>query len=304
MENPAAPALATWAARLPLAVAFSGGADSTVLLHAAAQRWPGQVLALHVNHGLQQAAGDFEAHCIAVCAALGTPLHIGTVDARHVAGESPEDAARRARYLSLAGMAKAHDIGDVLLAQHADDQVETLLIALGRGAGLDGLAGMPPEVMRHGVRFHRPLLDVPGPDHSLTPDSFANHFKITPGKLERSRLQVAYSKACIAINAILIKHGVSELPVVQQTAVRSLDNVMVAVMGVSVKYRKDLKQIFCEPAGRDRLRHEFARYFELSPDRVALVADIADAERAADVAERALFALDGVMRSSLVEAAA
>lgn len=163
MENPAAPALATWAARLPLAVAFSGGADSTVLLHAAAQRWPGQVLALHVNHGLQQAAGDFEAHCIAVCAALGTPLHIGTVDARHVAGESPEDAARRARYLSLAGMAKAHDIGDVLLAQHADDQVETLLIALGRGAGLDGLAGMPPEVMRHGVRFHRPLLDVPGP---------------------------------------------------------------------------------------------------------------------------------------------
>ena len=148
------------------------------------------------------------------------------------------------------------------------------------------------------------LLDVPGPDHSLTPDSFANHFKITPGKLERSRLQVAYSKACIAINAILIKHGVSELPVVQQTAVRSLDNVMVAVMGVSVKYRKDLKQIFCEPAGRDRLRHEFVRYFELSSDRIALVADLADAERAVDVAERALFALDGVLTLSLAEAIA
>ena len=163
MDNPAAPALATWAARLPLAVAFSGGADSTVLLHAAARRWPGQVHALHVNHGLQQAAGDFESHCIAACNALGVPLHIGRVDARHAAGESPEDAARRARYRTLAALAQANDIGDVLLAQHADDQVETLLIALSRGAGLDGLAGMASEMLRHGVRFHRPLLDVPGP---------------------------------------------------------------------------------------------------------------------------------------------
>lgn len=162
MDNPAAPALATWAARLPLAVAFSGGADSTVLLHAAARRWPGQVHALHVNHGLQQAAGDFESHCIAACNALGVPLHIGRVDARHAAGESPEDAARRARYRTLAALAQANDIGDVLLAQHADDQVETLLIALSRGAGLDGLAGMASEMLRHGVRFHRPLLDVPG----------------------------------------------------------------------------------------------------------------------------------------------
>ncbi|RZA14590.1 MAG: hypothetical protein EOP02_26290, partial [Proteobacteria bacterium] len=81
------------------------------------------------------------------------------------------------------------------------------------------------------------VLDVPGPDHSLTPDSFANQFKVTPGKLERNRLQVAYSKACIEINAILIRHGVTELPLAQRTAVRSLDNVMVAVMGVYVKYR-------------------------------------------------------------------
>ncbi len=160
MENPAALALASWAAPLPLGIAYSGGADSTALLHAAAGLWPGQVQALHVHHGLQAAADDFEAHCLATCEALGVPLRVGRVDARHAPGESPEDAARRARYVTLAALARAHGLGDVALAQHADDQVETMLIALGRGAGLDGLAGMPRRMQRHGVNFHRPLLEV------------------------------------------------------------------------------------------------------------------------------------------------
>jgi tRNA(Ile)-lysidine synthase len=160
MENPAAPALASWAAPLPLGIAYSGGADSTALLHAAAQRWPGQIQALHVHHGLQEAADDFEDHCVATCSALGVPLHVGRVDARHAPGESPEDAARRARYQTLAALAQAHGLQHVALAQHADDQVETMLIALSRGAGLDGLAGMPRRIERHGVDFHRPLLEV------------------------------------------------------------------------------------------------------------------------------------------------
>ena len=160
MENPAAHALASWVAPLPLAVAYSGGVDSTALLHAAVGRWPGQVHALHVHHGLQHAADDFEMHCAAACAALGVPLHVGRVDARHAAGESPEDAARRARYATLAALAQAHGLQHIALAQHADDQVETMLIALSRGAGLDGLAGMPRHMQRHGVTFHRPMLDV------------------------------------------------------------------------------------------------------------------------------------------------
>lgn len=161
MDNPAAHALASWAAPLPLAIAYSGGADSTALLHAAAARWPGQVHALHVHHGLQAAADDFERHCARTCEALGVPLHVARVDARHAAGDSPEDAARRARYATLARLAQAHGLQHVALAQHADDQVETMLIALGRGAGPDGLAAMPREMMRHGVQFHRPLLEVP-----------------------------------------------------------------------------------------------------------------------------------------------
>jgi tRNA(Ile)-lysidine synthase len=162
MDNPAAHALASWAASLPLGIAYSGGADSTALLHAAAARWPGRVRALHVHHGLQAAADDFERHCAQVCAALAVPLHYQRVDARHAAGESPEDAARRARYATLADLARSNGMAHIALAQHADDQVETMLIALGRGAGVDGMAAMPREMLRHGVHFHRPLLDLPG----------------------------------------------------------------------------------------------------------------------------------------------
>jgi tRNA(Ile)-lysidine synthase len=147
---------------LPLAVAYSGGADSTVLLLAAAQRWPGQVHAIHVHHGLQDAADAFEEHCRAVCEREGIPLHVRRVSARNAPGESPEDAARHARYHALARAAREAGLQAVLLGQHADDQVETLLLALSRGAGLPGLAAMPPVFQREGMVFVRPLLALPG----------------------------------------------------------------------------------------------------------------------------------------------
>jgi tRNA(Ile)-lysidine synthase len=142
-------------------VAYSGGADSTALLHAACARWPGQVHAIHVHHGLQAAADRFEAVCTQVCAALGVPLQVRRVDASHARGDSPEDAARRARYAALADAAATLGLQAVLLGQHADDQVESVLLALGRGAGLAGLSGMARSFSRGGMAFHRPLLDVP-----------------------------------------------------------------------------------------------------------------------------------------------
>jgi tRNA(Ile)-lysidine synthase len=156
--NPARVALAGLQLPLPLAVAYSGGADSTVLLLAAAERWPGQVQAIHVHHGLQDAADDFEQHCRATCEALGVPLQVRRVAAGNAPGESPEDAARQARYGALARAARDAGLQAVLLGQHADDQVETLLLALSRGAGLPGLAGMAPVFQRDGVLFVRPLL--------------------------------------------------------------------------------------------------------------------------------------------------
>jgi tRNA(Ile)-lysidine synthase len=161
-DNPALAPLQGSSRALPLAVAFSGGADSTALLFAAARAWPGQVHAIHVHHGLQAAADDFARHCQNACEALDVPLHVVRVDARHESGESPEDAARNARYLALAQSAASLGMKSVLLAQHADDQVETLLLALSRGAGLPGLAAMPPSFERHGVRFERPLLGIRG----------------------------------------------------------------------------------------------------------------------------------------------
>ncbi|HWP10431.1 MAG TPA: tRNA lysidine(34) synthetase TilS [Ramlibacter sp.] len=163
-DNPALAPLRASPPLLPLAVAFSGGADSTVLLFAAAQLWPGQVHAIHVHHGLQAAADDFARHCEAVCKTLDVPLHVVRVDARNEPGESPEDAARKARYSALAASAASLGMHSVQLAQHADDQVETLLLALSRGAGLPGLAAMPAGFKRHGMRFERPLLAISGAD--------------------------------------------------------------------------------------------------------------------------------------------
>ncbi|MDQ0569745.1 tRNA(Ile)-lysidine synthase [Variovorax paradoxus] len=155
-------------AHLPLAVGFSGGADSTALLAACASAWPGQVVAFHVHHGLQAAADDFEQHCVAVCERLGVPLMVHRVDARHAQGDSPEDAARRARYDAFAAMAgaglPAGAVKSIVLGHHADDQVETLLLALSRGAGLPGLAAMPAHAQRAGLDIYRPLLSVPGAD--------------------------------------------------------------------------------------------------------------------------------------------
>lgn len=160
-------AFACQAPALPLAVGFSGGADSTALLLACVERWPGQVAAWHVHHGLQAAADDFERHCVARCAQLGVPLSVRRVDARPAPGQSPEDAARRLRYAAFEEMAQADGapgrVRSLALGQHADDQVETLLLALSRGAGLPGLAAMPMRWQRGGLDCWRPLLAVPEP---------------------------------------------------------------------------------------------------------------------------------------------
>lgn len=151
-----------------MAVAFSGGADSTALLAACADKWPGRVHAIHIHHGLQVAADDFEQHCQAFCAQLNVPLVVRRVNGRHTLGQSPEDAARRVRYKAFeevfAGEYADKFIKDIAIAQHADDQIETLLLALSRGAGLPGLSAMPATWVREGMTYHRPLLRVSSTD--------------------------------------------------------------------------------------------------------------------------------------------
>ncbi|OYX75567.1 MAG: hypothetical protein B7Y95_02105 [Rhizobiales bacterium 32-66-11] len=135
------------------------------------------------------------------------------------------------------------------------------------------------------------VVDAPGPDLALVADSVGARYATTAAKQERARVQVAYSRACIRIDALLAGHGVSGLPRAQETAAASLNTVMVAVMGVSVKFRADLRRLFCTAQGRARLHADFAHYFDLSKDRLRLRGEIAAAAAAREAAIEARMAL-------------
>jgi tRNA(Ile)-lysidine synthase len=143
-----------------LVVALSGGADSACLLAALVEeRFRNlSVRAVHVDHGLQPAAGAFRRACEALCGRLGVALAVIEVRVEASVGLSLEAAARDARY---AGLARQLRDGECLLtAHHAEDQAETVLLQLLRGAGLKGLCAMPPCRV-FGCGWHlRPLLDI------------------------------------------------------------------------------------------------------------------------------------------------
>ena len=147
----------------PVVVAYSGGADSTALLHIAQAIWPGAVHAVHVHHGLQAFADDFVQCCERACATWAVPLQVKRTAVVCPPGASLEERARWSRYQSLAEAATQLNAQVVLLAQHADDQAETVLLALSRGAGVKGLAGMGELAAKNGVLFGRPFLSQPGP---------------------------------------------------------------------------------------------------------------------------------------------
>lgn len=144
-------------------LAYSGGCDSHTLLHAAAQLQRRGVIAplraVHVDHALQPASADWARHCQTVCATLEVPLLSLRVHARPAPGESPEAAARRARYRAIAEVIEPGDC--LLTAHHQDDQAETLLLQLLRGCGPHGLAAMPELASFARGRHARPLLAFP-----------------------------------------------------------------------------------------------------------------------------------------------
>lgn len=167
MTNGAKPPVATdllAAATLPpeaarVLVAFSGGLDSTVLLHALARPGRYDVAAIHVHHGLQPAADDWADRCRSIAATLNVRFEVRRVDVRRGAGDGPEAAARDARYAALRDAMRS---GDVLAtAHHRDDQAETILLRLLRGAGPRGLAGMESSRAFGPGILWRPLLETP-----------------------------------------------------------------------------------------------------------------------------------------------
>jgi len=152
-----------------VAVAYSGGRDSTALLHAVLMsvRDTGtSVAALHVHHGLSGQADAWERHCRDQCArwqAEGFPVSFAAcrLRTRPQPGDSIEAWARRERYAALGRLARTHGADVVLLAHHRRDQAETLILQALRSAGVAGLAGMPRAIERDGIHWLRPWLDVP-----------------------------------------------------------------------------------------------------------------------------------------------
>lgn len=149
-----------------IAVAWSGGRDSTALLHAtlaAAAPLGLEVVALHVHHGQSPHADDWAGFCeqqtVRWRRRFPIRLRVARLEGRPARGESIEAWARRERYKALRRLAMEEGAEAVLLAHHRLDQAETVLIQALRGGGVAGLAGMPKEIERDGVHWIRPWLD-------------------------------------------------------------------------------------------------------------------------------------------------
>jgi tRNA(Ile)-lysidine synthase len=142
-------------------IGYSGGVDSHVLLHCCASiaQLTGKLTAVYVHHGLQAEAESWAGHCEQTAKDLGVEFLTLRVNAKAASGESPEEAARNARYAALKSLLNVDDV--LLLAQHREDQLETVLLQLFRGSGLRGLSGMPEcQAFGAGVML-RPLLNTP-----------------------------------------------------------------------------------------------------------------------------------------------
>lgn len=142
-------------------VAFSGGADSHVLLHlcASSAAIKNKITTVYVHHGLQKQADHWAEHCEKIAKQLSVAFSSLSVDARQRPGESPEETARNARYQALQPLLGENDV--LLLGQHREDQLETVLLQLFRGAGLAGLSAMPEKTAFGKGSLLRPLLDIP-----------------------------------------------------------------------------------------------------------------------------------------------
>ena len=141
-------------------VAYSGGVDSHVLLQLASTVTclKSKIVAIHIDHGLQQGSNQWAMHCEKVASVLGVEFCCIKVTIEKQARESLEEMARNARYLAFKSFLNKRDV--VLLAQHREDQMETVLLQLFRGAGVRGLSGMPLSIGFGNGLMLRPFLDV------------------------------------------------------------------------------------------------------------------------------------------------
>lgn len=160
-----------------LCVAYSGGIDSHVLLDLTVKTFRPQtnyqVTALHIHHGISQAADQWVKHCEQVCALLQVPLTVRWVNGKVTDGRSPEEVAREARFAAFAEFLQEDKC--LLLAHHEADQAETILLRLFRGSGPLGLRGIPETALLAKGKILRPLLTVS--KEAITQYAHANYLQ-------------------------------------------------------------------------------------------------------------------------------
>jgi tRNA(Ile)-lysidine synthase len=178
-----------------IGLAVSGGPDSLALLLLANGAYPGRVQAATIDHALRAASADEARFVGEVCASLGVPHQIFTLDASQRDRGNVSNWARDQRYTALAGWVEAERIDLLLTAHHADDQLETVIMRLNRGSGVAGLSGVRARrgnVARPLLGWRKSELEALVRDAGLTPvDDPSNH----DDRFDRARLRKALAGA-------------------------------------------------------------------------------------------------------------
>ena len=153
-------ALATIPPEQPVAVALSGGTDSVALALVATQLCTRPLYFFHIHHGLMREADAWVERLEELARVLDIPLFVRHVQVDLGQGLGTEASAREARYQALAALAREHQVAAILLAHHQQDQAETVLLRLLRGAGVSGMRAMQDDTVRQGMRLLRPWLQI------------------------------------------------------------------------------------------------------------------------------------------------
>lgn len=241
-----------------LGVAVSGGSDSMALLHllAEARRLPGgpgaeALQVVTVDHGLRPEAAA-EARVVAeVAAALGLPH--ATLRWQGAAGPGWDglgnlpDAARRARYGLMADWARAAGLEAVALGHTADDQAETLLMRLARGAGIDGLSAMAPERVSGGMLWLRPMLGLTRAALRADLQARGVTWAEDPGNQDPRYTRVRFRRALADLAPLgLTAEGLAAVAAQLQMARAALDDQMLALARAAV--RREHGDLWIDPA--------------------------------------------------------
>ncbi len=245
-----------------IAVAYSGGLDSTVLLylaHAYAMQKSVQLYAFHIHHGLNSKADEWQEHCFQTCKDLKIQFQTQKVKVPFDTGESIEALARQKRYEALASLCQQNKVKLLLTAHHENDQIETILMQLLRGTGVAGLSGMNilgevPEAKVPTLHLLRPLLTI---SRQVLEDwAYANNLKWVE---DDSNLDIRYTRN--AIRREIIPVLTRYFPGFQKNIIRNTQHMQSTKRLLDMVAENDWE--IC----RDENKLNFIKMLELGDDR-------------------------------------